>query len=308
MNWIKENKFLAALSGGTLVGVILLVLVGLQGVNRYQASQDSFSTFVTEAAEFEQLALYPKDENRDGKTKALEDYRKSVDLVQSTFEPFRPKEIQNVSPQEFTDRLLAANTQVLKAFEDAGTVVPEAFFLGFERYRTSLAASSTTGILDYQMTSVKNLMLALAKAEPSELRNIYRQSLVEEDGQPFVPLNSAVHRSFPMEVTFIGTEESLRKFLTSLSKTENGYFVIRSLRVTNQKKDAPKISDAKFETPQPAASESDDSAPTNGTAEAAAKPISVDSSQILSQVLGNEKIQVFLRLDLLQFLPAKKLP
>ena len=33
-----------------------------------------------------------------------------------------------------------------------------------------------------------------------------------------------------------------------------------------------------------------------------------DSSRILSQVLGNEELEVFLRLDLMQFLPAKKLP
>jgi hypothetical protein len=313
MNWIKENKFLAGLSGGTLLGVISLLLFGFQGASKYQTAQENFGTAVTEATEFEAIPLYPKAENRDGKLKALEDYRKSLDSIQTAFEPFRPKEIKDVSPQQFTDRLLAAKTEVSKAFEDAGTVTPEAFFLGFERYRTSLAAGTTTGVLDYQLAAVKNLLLALAKSGPSELKNIYRQSLPEEDNQAYTPADTAVTRPYSIEITFLGTEKSVREFVSSMSKVENGYFVIRSLRISNEKKDAPKISDAKFETvPIPASAASGDGgfvlpgeeAPAAGTAP---KPVA-DSSQILSQVLGNEKILVFLRLDLLQFLPAKKLP
>ncbi len=313
MNWIKENKFLAGLSGGTLLGVISLLLFGFQGANKYQAAQENFGTALTEATEFEAISLYPKAENRDGKLKALEDYRKSLDSIQTAFEPFRPKEIKDVSPQQFTDRLLAAKTEVSKAFEDAGTVTPEAFFLGFERYRTSLAAGSTTGVLDYQLAAVKNLLLALAKSGPSELKNIYRQSLPEEDNQPYTPAEAAVTRPYPLEITFLGTEKSVREFVSSMSKVENGYFVIRSLRISNEKKDAPKISDAKFETVQtPISAASGDGGFVLPGEEAAAagttpKP-AADSSQILSQVLGSEKILVFLRLDLLQFLPAKKLP
>jgi hypothetical protein len=47
-------------------------------------------------------------------------------------------------------------------------------------------------------------------------------------------------------------------------------------------------------------------APAAETAPEASK--AADSSRILAQVLGNEQVQVFLRLDVLQFLPAKKLP
>jgi hypothetical protein len=32
------------------------------------------------------------------------------------------------------------------------------------------------------------------------------------------------------------------------------------------------------------------------------------SGRILNQILGDEEIQVFLRIDVLQFLPAKELP
>ena len=40
MNWIKDNKFLVALGGGTLVGVILIFLAGYEGAAKYQQAKD----------------------------------------------------------------------------------------------------------------------------------------------------------------------------------------------------------------------------------------------------------------------------
>ena len=102
--------------------------------------------------------------------------------------------------------------------------------------------------------------------------------------------------------------------------------MIRSLRITNDKKDPPRAADAKFDKPAAAkpAAASDifggafvlpgDESRRREVAEKPADrsrqpaPPPADSSRILAQVLGNEELQVFLRLDLMQFLPAKKLP
>jgi hypothetical protein len=323
MSWIKENKFIAGLTMGTLLGVIVLFFVGSLGSDKYEAAKEKFDTASSEAAGYEKGPLYPKPENKSGKSKALGEYRQSVESLQAVFEPFRPKEIKNISPQEFTDRLLAANTEVRKAFTDAGTVVPDAFFVGFERYTTSMAPSSTTGILEYQLNSIKSLMLAMSKAKIGELKNLYRPTNPEEDGQIYIPSDTSVARSFPLELTFTGTEKSVREFLSSITKPQDQYVVIRSFRLGNMKKDPPQTKDAHFDNadssskpatsgdvfsggfvlpgdPAPASSEKAAQAP------APSKP--ADSSRILSQVLGMEQIQVFLRLDLLEFLPAKKLP
>jgi len=319
MSWIKENKFIAALGGGTLLAALLLGFVGYQGFKHYEEAKEKFDAAAAEASEFEKLALYPKPANRDGKRKALGEYRQSVEAIQAAFAPYCAKDIKNISPQEFTNRLLAAKTEVRKAFEDGKTTVPEAFFLGFERYKTSLASGNTTGILDYQLASVKKLMLALAAANPTDLKNLYRPNLPEEDGQTYTPAATDVARNFPLEITFVGSEKSARQFFSSINKLENEYVVVRSLRMTNEKKDAPRVSDAKFDTPV--------SAKPPGAADAFAgglvlpgeeapaakdKPAeavkTADSSRILYQVLGSEQVQVFARLEILQFLPAKKLP
>ena len=319
MSWIKDNKFIATLGGGTLAGVIVLLFAGFKGSGSYAHAKEKFEAAAAEAADFERLALYPQAANRDAKRKSLESYRQSVDSLQTAFEPFRSKEITNITPQEFTTRLLAANAEVRKAFEDTGGTVPEAFFVGFEGYKTTLAPEKTTGVLDYQLSSIKNLLLALAKAQPAALKNLHRPALSEEDGRNYVPSANTVARPFPLEITFVGSEKSAREFLSSITRPESQYVVIRSLRVTNEKKSPPSTADAKFAPPAPAKEATSDAlsggfvlpgeaAPAPAAAPVEEAPKAPDTSRILAQVLGNEQVQVFLRLDVLQFLPAKKLP
>ena len=322
MSWIKDNKFMVGLGGGTLAGVILLYVVGSQGSKHYDEAKEQFDTAAGEAAGFEKLALYPTTENKNQKKKALDEYAKAVESVQTAFTPFRPNEKKNVTPQEFTDRLLAANTEVRKAFEESGTVIPEAFFVGFEKYKTTLAPGNTTGVLEYQLGGIKTLLLALAKAKPSELKNLYRPPQPEDEGRAFAPPPTMTARPFPLEITFVGPEKAAREFISSIVKLDNQYVVVRSMRLTNMKKDPPRAADAQFDkaAAKPAAAsdpfaggfvlpgdEKPAATPEKPTAPAAAPKVA-DTSRILSQVLGNEQIQVFLRLDLLEFLPAKKLP
>lgn len=321
MSWIKDNKFVVALAGGTLIGVGLLYFFGSGGAARYDEAKTRFDAAAADAASFEKLPLYPKPENRDGKRKALDEYRKSVDSLQASFEKFRPKEIKNVSAQKFTDNLKEADKEIRKAFEESGTTVPEGFFSGFVRYKTSLALPGATGMLNYQLGSIKSILLELAKARPTELHNLYRVNLPEEDGQAYnAPANSAA-RSLPIEITFFGPEKSAREFLSSIVKPESQYLVIRAVRITNAKKDPPRAADAQFEKPaaaKPAAADSpfgggfvlpgDDAKPAAAPEKPAAAAERADTSRILAQVLGNEQVQVFVRIDILQFLPVKKLP
>jgi hypothetical protein len=113
-----------------------------------------------------------------------------------------------------------------------------------------------------------------------------------------------------MEITFRANEKSLRAFITALSKLDKHYAVIRSIRIVNAKKDPPRTSDAKFEpvalqtAPAPSAGQPTASSWLGAEAAAAPKP----GTRMLSQVLGREEVLVFLRIDLMQFLPAAKLP
>ncbi len=345
MSWIKDNKFLVILCGTTLAGVVLLGVAGFKGLTRYDEGKTDYEAASGEVKSYARMPLYPKAEHRDGKQKALEDYRKSLDSLQAEFAPYRPKELVNVSPQDFTNQLKKVNDEVGKAFKDAGTTVPETFFCGFENYQTNLAPSEATGILNYQLQEIRTLMLALAKAKASQLTNLYRPPLTEEASGEYKPQDTDIARALPLEISFVAPEKSVREFLSTITHLENQYVVIRSIRLCSTKKDPPKATDAKFDHPagpspakslfpsdfspdegdgplfvlpseepkskppggKPAPAAGTKPAPVAATKPAAAsKPAA--SGRILAQVLGNEEVQVFLRLDLLQFLPAKQLP
>lgn len=360
MSWIQDNKFAATLGGATLVGAVGLFYVGMSYHSRYSSALEKHRDAAAEVGEFEAIPLYPSQANRAGKAKALNQYRSAITGLQAAFDKFRPKELPNISPQGFTDHAKAANAEVAKAFETAGTKLPEAFFLGFEAYTGTLAREDATGLLDYQLGATKELLLALAKTSPSQVLNLYRPKFPEEDGEKWQATANDAARSFPMEITLKGNERTVREFLSAIGQSPNYFYSVRSVRVVNEKQVAPRAADAKFETPLPAggakpaadpfggaggfvipSDEPAPAAPAPGTTPkapapktpapagapattpapatpatlarpaapaAAATPARADSSRILNQVLGNEELQVFLSIDVLQFLPVQALP
>jgi hypothetical protein len=329
---IKDNKFSVALGGITLLGVIVLGVAGFKGISSYNSAKENFDLAVDDASTYERQPLYPRSENRDGKSKALEDYQQATAELQDAFEPFRPKDLANISPQAFTDQLVKVNDELMAAFNEAGLKAPDDFFCGFERYRTSLANSESTGILNYQLDGIRHIMLALAQSGATELRNLYRQSLPEEEGGQWQPddKNLQVARAMPMEISFIASEKAVRRFISAIASPDPCFTVIRTLRLANTKQGAPMATDAKFDTVQVADDEEaapaadfgggfdaafalpdDDNAAGDDGTTAAPLPSAAavaDSSRILAQVLGDEELQVHIRLDLMKFLPAVELP
>lgn len=318
MSWIKDNTFLVGLGGASLAGVAGLGFLAFKGLSRYDVAQAAYESALTDAQSYEQTPLYPNDTNRDGKIKALGEYRQSVNVLQASFEPYRPKELKNISPPDFSNLLKASSDEVAKAFDAASVKYPAGFFCGFDEYKTKPVDGGTTGLLGVQLHSVKSLMLELAKAGVGELKNIHRPSLPEEKGQKYEPTASDVARALPLEITFTARESSVRKFLSSLTNPGQQYLVIRSLRIQNTKKEPPRAADAKLDPPA-AAGGTSPTAPTGGfvfpgdsataqPAEAAPEETPKDSSRIAGQVLGSEDLHVFIRADLMLFQPAKPLP
>lgn len=327
MSWIKDNKFVVGLTGGTLAGVALLYVAGAKGQSDYAAASEQYQSAQTEVANCAKTNPYPSADNRDAKKKALEDYRKDLTSLQSAFDSYRSGELKNLTPEEFANRLKSANKEIREALSASNTKVPDAFYCGFETYQSKLANGKVTGVLNYQLEGVKSILQALAKAGVSQLTNVHRPLLAEESGgEAYQPKPGDVAQALPLELAFVGPEKSVREFLSSLNRLDGRFVVVRTIRITSTKADAPKVADAKFQTASvkdAGGAKADDAfgggfvlpdddsekKPANEAkkpAKPAAKP--AESGRVLSQVLGLEEVQVFVRLDMLRFLPAQKLP
>lgn len=338
MNWIKSNPFVSALAGITLVICAALFFLASKAGTKYDTAKEDFDAAAGAVSTSERLPLYPNQPNRDGKRKALVEYSESINGLRKLYDPYRITELQNVEPQEFTSKLKAANAEVTKAFESAGSEIPGGFLLGFEKYANEFATKNATGVLQYQLDGLKHALLKLAEARPSEIISVFREELPEENGGKENIASDQVTRNFGYEIAFKGSETAARSFLSALGETQPYYYTVRALKIENERDSPPKVSDAKFEKPKslestaPAvdnpfggafvlpgddseATEAEVEAPTPEAAapaeeEAAAPEVveEADSSRILAQVLGSEEVIVFVRFDLTMFLPEKELP
>ncbi len=335
MNSIKSNPFVSGLAGITFLLCGIIYFFGSNWATRYDNAKAGFNESLQAVDRAENIPLYPVSDLRNAKTEALTNYRTSILDLEKMFDTFRPQKTDNITPQAFTDRLLAANEELTTAF--ASTELPQKFFLGFESYRSQLAKTDSTGILLYQMDGIKTALLGLAEARPSSLINVYREPLTEELDGIFKPAPNSIARYLSCEITFKGSEQSVRGFLNSLGKTDSHYFIIRTLSIKNESGVPPQVSDAKFERieevqappvdanpfeeifAQPDVIEEpavvDQTAPDNQEVPKDANPAAiippapvVDTSRILARVLGNEELIVFVRFDIALFLPSTELP
>ncbi len=328
MSLIKDKRFAITLWGSTLVVVGGLVWYAMSSSGKYDAALETYRSNASAVANAEKEALYPTRQNLEQKSKALSDYREAVDGMQRRFAGFRPAELKKTPPPTFIDHLKAADASIRKefAFGSGGTKLPPAFYFGFEAYiKGTPVKEDATGILGYQLDALNELFSKMAKTHPTEIRRVFRPKLPEEEeAKKWVAPAGCIARPLPVEITFKAREKSVREFLTSITATDKYYYVVRTMAISNERLTAPTQKDAQFDKAKSGGSGgvgdamvfpglgTDTSVFPGGGADSAtpaAKPVvSSDSSRILKQVLGNEELVVFLRLDVLQFLPPMRLP
>jgi len=324
MSWIQQNKFVAALAAITLVLCAGLLYFGSQGGSRYQDLLNEFREAEAQVNTFERLQLYPNQANLDGKTKAIADYEESIASLKAAFDPFRKPTPARISPQQFSDRLVATHEQIANRLRTANVELPAGFYSGFEAYTTGLAQSGATPVLSRQLEISERVLTEMAQAAPDALLNFVRSRQPEEQGNEYNPGNNAVARPFSFEITFRGSESAARKFISSLGDADDRFVVIRTLRIRNESSTPPQSSGAQFTAPPAATPASpfdggffgafdaftdDGDAEPVADGEAAPGPPpppatapAAGGTRMLAQVAGSERIEVFIRFDVMDFL------
>jgi len=248
----SDKKFLTILGVITLLAAGGLIYWGMRGGSRYQEAADNHEMAADGVRRLEGLKPYPKAENVNAKTTALKEYVGGLTNVQAGFVKYRPAELKNVSSADFSARVLEVSEAAKEQLTAAQTEFPENFALGFEKYTTDPARQEATGLLGYQLDGIGELFKMLAESRPSEVANLMREPLPEESAGAYKRGGSEIARTLPMEVTFRGQERAFRDFLNSVVNSEKYYFVIRTLRITNERQTGPTAEEAKFQEIKPA--------------------------------------------------------
>jgi len=324
-----------ALGAGTALAMGGLVWWGMQERGDYAAAKDGYDDAANEIRRLTRTEPYPSADNRLAKQTAVEEYASSVGDLQQAFDPYRAPNLEAIDVDAFTDALLASRKQVLESFDSVGAEVPEDFFQGLERYTEEPVKRGDAPLINFQLEAFTELFTKLAEARPAELLNVHRPLLPEEEGRT-LELEGRTYRAHPIEVSFRGRESTFYDFLSSLDDSERFYYLIRTMRIKNQRDTAPNARDARFERAVVAPETDDFGFPDDGdfsggagdfdaggdfeggaaedgaagdeAEEAPAEAPAAapgDSGEILKQVLGDEMVDVFLRIEVLQFLEAQ---
>ncbi len=333
MSWFKENKFLGVLLIITSICAICLTFLGFKQKAKKEELLSQIESEKASISKMSGMDPYPSPENVIEKRRNLKKVVNKATQAQEAIIAFAPLVIENISVNAFTELFDKTEASIKELYQDKVSV-PEAFHLGFERYKGEPPLESATGILAYQMGAFDWLFREIESAGISEISNFVRTELAPERGEDWSGPeltrqqkknarrankgnrrgNSSVEiaHKLPFEITFSGREESVRQVLSSIANSDQYYFVTRALRISNPGK-APSNQALSFAKPR---SFDDEIEEASGlfdeveTVEEASEEEEeiVQGSRILQRVAGGENLKVYLHVDLLLFNKELKFP
>jgi len=292
MNWIRQNSFLAAFFAVTIAGTIALGVLLYMQYDNYSTTAEEYNKQADELKHLQSLAPYPSEEN----LKKLRAQRQALDANIQTLRESLAKmalPIPPTSPEQFQDRLRASVLAAVDQAKQNEVKLPEKFYLGFDGYQTTPPKPSATMALANQMAGIELVLKTLIENKVAEINSVKRAVLVEEDqtggDKPSVasPAQGPINKT-SFEVAFKAEQNQARKIINAIADSKKQFFVLRGLRINNEKLKAPSKKDG------------DDAKSVAGLPEAG-KPAGADAPSGLKYIIGTEKIDVVAQIEIVNF-------
>ena len=327
MSWYQENKFAGNLLGITAVISGALIYLGVSANSEASAAIEQENAAVKKIDSLQAAVPYPNRENKKLLSEELAAYAVDAKSFQDQLLAFRPKVMPKLSPVEFSDMVSNYVKNLNGYYQEKGVTFTgdgEPFY-GMEAYAGVLAQESSTRYLSYHTGALEWLFKVLADSEIDSLNNVYRAQLAEQLGKaPKVTEEpkkkrkkrkkknaksapkgvTSVADNLPIEITFTGSEASLQTFLTSIAASDKYFFAPKFVKIINEEQLPVVISEATFApvVEVKEMTEEEDQGPGDPfdfNFNPGGAPEMEKDKEIIKQVIGDEKITVFMQLDLI---------
>lgn len=322
MNWIQENKFLSGFLAAVIVGVGVFGYLLYSAMGAHEEISTRYTQQAAELKRLQGLQPYPDEENlkkvRDQK-QAVTDATATLRATLSTMEfPVQP-----MTPEQFQDRLRAAVTDLTTKMKAANIQPPKTdrFYMGFEEYQATLPKPEAAPLLGRQLQAIDFVLNVLVNNKVDALNAVRRTPLPEEGlpGATGAPSPAATGpgaaaktagksgpggakqelvSKLPFEVEFTSDQAKLRKSLNDIVSSKQQFYIVRSLVVSNEKQAGPPKAE-----PTPVGGDVAAPPPTDASGSPAPAASPSPAAQ-LRFVLGTEKVNVGMRVDVVSFAPA----
>lgn len=316
MDWIRENKPLAAILGVILVGSLALGYLLYDAWSGYEEKKEGYLGLGNQLAGLKGARLAPTDANLQAKKQMVEEYAADVNRLGAALLILQPK-VEPTKDIEFQTKLKAKISEVRTAAQSK-MQLPADFAFGFDEYTSSLPASAAatelSGYLDAMDELVKMLLkcnvLSLDLLERSKLATEAPSSAAQNAGnarmaQGQVSAEILEKRQISLILTL--DQGALQLLVSRLATTEMPYFTsVRQLRIENQRQEGPLRSEVR--PPSKGGTPTGDNSGAKKEEAAAADEIRPPDPALADTVpvFGNELLKVRLEIDLIKFLDAAK--
>ena len=315
MNWIRENKFLTGFIAVMVIGSGVLGYLLYTAWGNYSDISDQYASQASALHQLEVRVPYPNAENLAKYKGEERDYIAATqDLAANLSRMTLP--VEDLTPSAFQDRLRDTVATVLANAAKANVKLPDHFYLDFDKYQTSPPTAEAAGPLARQLAAIKLAMDIVIAEHVDEITSIARTPLPQEGGAESAAGGgrafgggagggggrfgqggggSRLVEKFPFDLKFTSSQPVFQKVLNDFAASDKQFFITRTLLVENTDP-KPVAKDAGTAAATPAASPA-----TTGTDSSAA-----GSAGYLSFIVGTEKLNVAMRIDITAFNPPEK--
>ena len=286
-----------------------------QSVSHFSELSQSYDEQSTELKRLQTLPLYPEQSNLVKLKEVREAAGEAAASLQKQLIPMSIP-LETITPEQFQDKLRALVSSITGKAKPLGVKLPKDFYLGFPQYQKSPPKTEAASPLDRQLKAVEIAVNALLEQKVEEIVKIDRTPLPEEVDAlkvlPTAPIKPVglpgkveapkpeFFSKFPFEIQFRTDQSRLRRVLNDLAKNEKQFFVIRPITIQNS-------GDKPLQKVDPLAAAAA-AAQVSGTAPGSATSANQPKAQNLRYLVGMEKLNVLLRLEMVVFAntPANK--
>lgn len=320
MDWIRENKSLAAILGVIIVGALVLGYLLFGAWSSYSEAKEGYLAMGNQVAAMKSAALAPNKDNLQAKRALVEEYANNVNKLGGALLILQPPLVP-IKDIEFQTKLKAKIAEIRKSAASSKMVLPSEFAFGFDDYTSSLpkaeAAAELSSYLDAMVELVKLFMLcgvqsvdviersklALEQASSQSAPNAQSRNVRQGLQQQFVTAATMFEKR-QISVILTLDQGPLQMLVSRLANPSDMPFFtnLRLLRVENQMQEGPIRSDVRVPEAAPPDTGAEAPAPSSSDEIKPPPPAPVDSIP----VIGQERLKVRMEIDLLKFLDAAR--
>lgn len=297
MSWFRRFPALSIFLGLCLLAAIALVVLVVLATGKYSTISADYLNSERELDRLESAKVYPSSKNvelikkeRDIFTDKLNEFRSHLATTSPAIEP--------ITPNGFQDKLRATVSAIQKLAADNSVELPDGFYLGFDRYQAELPSPEAAPLLSRQLDSFQIFFESLIQAGVSKITFIDRQPLPAETGK--APPADALYTKQVVELGFISPPESFRQIVNAISQNKH-FLVLRTLFVRNENQAPPSKSDSVSGVPAAMSTPASQSLESLLGGDTASSEATTQEGPRLEFIVGQEKIEASLQIEIIRF-------